>query len=413
MVAAAQKSIKYKRPWMYPEQLLAIFNEARYSIIEASTKSGKTVGCIVWITEQAMQAKRPGQNYWWVAPISAQAKIAFRRLKAALPKELYTANETELTVTLKPNGAVIWFKGADKPDSLYGEDVYAAVIDEGSRVKEEAWFAVRSTLTATRGMLRIIGNVKGKKNWFYRLARRAEGGEKDMEFHRISHVEAVKAGILDKAEIDDARSKLPEAVFKELYAAEASDDEGNPFGITAIRKCIRPLSKAKPVAWGWDLAKSHDYTVGIGLDANGVVCRFVRFQLPWGETKARIIKETGKVPALVDSTGVGDPILEDIQRGRKNFQGFHFSSPSKQKLMEGLASAIQEQEIGFPGYSGQSNQDGPPDHVIVLELESFEYEYTRTGVRYSAPEGSFDDCVCALALARAQYGMPRRIWKAA
>jgi hypothetical protein len=40
-----------------------------------------------------------------------------------------------------PNGSVVWFKGGDKPDSLYGEDVYAAVIDEASRCKEEVWAA--------------------------------------------------------------------------------------------------------------------------------------------------------------------------------------------------------------------------------------------------------------------------------
>jgi hypothetical protein len=37
--------------------------------------------------------------------------------------------------------------------------------------------------------------------------------------------------------------------------------------------------------------------------------------------------------------------------------------------------------------------------VLISELEEFEYEYTRTGVRYSAPEGFYDDYVCALALA--------------
>jgi len=38
--------------------------------------------------------------------------------------------------------------------------------------------------------------------------------------------------------------------------------------------------------------------------------------------------------------------------------------------------------------------------VIPGELEIFEYCYSRTGgVSYSAPEGFFDDCVCALALA--------------
>jgi hypothetical protein len=37
--------------------------------------------------------------------------------------------------------------------------------------------------------------------------------------------------------------------------------------------------------------------------------------------------------------------------------------------------------------------------VIVNELEQFEYSYTRTGVRYGAPDGFHDDTVCSLALA--------------
>jgi hypothetical protein len=90
-------------------------------------------------------------------------KVVFRRVKFSLPRKVYHANETELTVTLL-NGAVLWFKGADHPDSLYGEDVYAAVIDEASRVKAEAWHAVRSTLTATEGPIRMIGNVKGRRH---------------------------------------------------------------------------------------------------------------------------------------------------------------------------------------------------------------------------------------------------------
>ena len=38
------------------------------------------------------------------------------------------------------------------------------MIDEASRMKEDAWTAIQSTLTATRGPVRIIGNVKGEKN---------------------------------------------------------------------------------------------------------------------------------------------------------------------------------------------------------------------------------------------------------
>ncbi|GAG11536.1 unnamed protein product, partial [marine sediment metagenome] len=202
-MTTAIKEAVYTRPWLYPKQQEAIFDPARYSVIEASTKSGKTVGCITWITEQAMQGKA-GWNYWWVAPIYPQAKIAFRRLKRALPQELYEASETELTITLA-NDTIIWFKGADKPDSLYGEDVYAAVLDETTRMKEEAWFAVRTTLTATRGPVRLISNVKGRKNWAYRMARKAEAGELNMAYHKIICHDAVEAGILSDEEVADAQ----------------------------------------------------------------------------------------------------------------------------------------------------------------------------------------------------------------
>jgi len=285
-----------------------------------------------------------------------------------------------------PNGAIIQFKTAEKPDNLYGEDVYACVIDEASRCREESWHAIRSTLTATRGPIRIIGNVKGRKNWAYRLARKAEAGEQDMAYHKITAFDAVEAGVLDADEIEDARRQLPEQVFKELYLAEPSDDEGNPFG--DIRACIGPQSIAPPYAFGIDLAKSVDWTVIIALDADGTVCRVKRFQAPWNDTITRIIDTVGHYPALVDSTGVGDPVLESLQRqGGGNFTGFKFTSQSKQQIMEGLAVAIQRHEIRYP--------EGP----IVAELDCYEYEYTRTGVKYTAPVGLHDDCVCALALA--------------
>lgn len=377
--------VKYTRPWLYPKQEAAIFNAARYAVVEASTKAGKTVGCMVWLAEQAM-AGRPGQNFWWIAPIYPQAKIAYRRLKASLPPAIVTANETELTLNL--GGRVIWFKSADKPDGLYGEDVYAAVVDEASRCKEEAWHAVRSTLTATRGPVRIIGNVKGRKNWAYQLARKAESGAPGMAYAKITAQDAIVGGVISQTEVDDARQILPLEVFRELYEAEPSDDGGNPFGLVAIRKQIGVLSDHPPVAWGVDLAKSTDWTVAIALDVAGTVCRFERWQGPWDLTVTKLVALLGKTPALVDSTGVGDPILERLQaQPEAQVEGYQFTAPSKQRLMEGLAVAIQQAEIRYP--------DGP----IVQELESFEYAYTRTGVRYGAPKGLHDDCVCGLALA--------------
>lgn len=390
--------IVYERPPLYAKQRAAIFDcpdvhgrPARYGLVEASTKAGKTSGCMAWLFEQAAIQGAPGRNFWWVAPVYPQAKIAFRRMKRGLPKALYRANETELTIAL-PNGAVLWFKSGEKPDNLYGEDVYAGVVDEASRLREESWFAVRSTLTATKGPVRIIGNVKGRTNWFYKMARKAEAGEPGMAYAKLTAFDAVAGGVLEAAEIEDARRALPEHVFRELYMAEPSDDEGNPFGLTAIAACVAPLSEGPAVACGVDLAKSQDWTVVVGLDRDRRACGVERWQgHPWDETERRIRQLVGRARALVDSTGVGDPIVERLQKGRSNYTGFQFTAASKQKLMEGLAVAIQNREVTFP--------DGP----VRAELELFEYQYTRTGVRYSAPAGYHDDCVMALALAVEQH----------
>lgn len=362
-----------------------MFCEERYGLIEASTKSGKTSAACVWLFEQTAKLKA-GDLTCWLAPSITQAEIGLDTFRHGLPQQLIKIDHKR--VATLPTGAAIEFRTGEDPDKIYGKKYHAGVVDEASRVREEAWHAFRSTLTTTRGPVRFIGNVKGRSNWFYAMCRKAEAGEQNMRYSMITWREAVEAGVTKLEEVEQARRDLPEMIFNELYECKPGDDQGNPFGILCIRACICRLSNAEPWVWGWDLAKKQDYTVGIALDRDGKVCRFVRFQKPWKETMAEIRKSTGRNWAYVDSTGVGDPIVEGLQRkGGGNFAGYQFTGPSKQQLMEGLAVAIQSQLIGYP--------DGP----IVSELESFEYEYTRTGVRYQAAEGFYDDCVCALALA--------------
>jgi hypothetical protein len=97
------------------------------------------------------------------------------------------------------------------------------------------------------------------------------------------------------------------------------------------------------------------------------------------------------IPIIFDSTGVGDPIGEEISRVRGDIELVKFTQTSKQQLMEGLAMAIQKRNITFP------------EGIIKDELENFEFEYTRSGVKYSAPAGLHDDCVVSLALAVSRF----------
>ena len=263
-----------------------------------------------------------------------------------------------------------------------------AIIDEGAFAKNlwKTWTeSIRATLTDLKGDAFFLSTPKGK-NDFYKLFRRGMDGEDRWKSWQMS---TYTNPYIDKEEIDDAKNDLPELAFSQEYMAEFNENIANPFGLSFIQQCTFPISTEKPVCFGIDLAKSFDYTCIIGLDRFGCVCHFDRFQMDWRATTRKIL-DLPPVPIAIDSTGVGDPIGEDIARVR-SVELVKFTQTSKQQLMEGLAVAIQKREISFP--EGQ----------ITDELKDFEFQYTRSGVKYSAPSGLHDDCVCALALARSKW----------
>lgn len=390
--------VKYRRPAMYAKQEAALFAAKRFMCIEASTKAGKTTGALFWLSEKAVLTPGPGKYFWWVAPSARQARIAYNRFKlynSATIGKLWRAVDSRAEIHLA-NGNVIQFVTAEDPDLLYGEDVWAFVLDEASRARREAWLSLYSTMTKTRGQGRLIGNVRGRKNFFYELSRRGEGGDPDFGYALLTGYDAVEGGVLPLEAVEHAKRDLTEDQFNELFMGVPSDDGGNPFGQKHIDAVKKPLTGKPVVCWGADLAKSRDWTVLLGLDAAGDVAELFRWQKPWVDTM-RDCRRILRAPTVMDATGVGDPIVEMLQRpdadaktggpAIANLRGFRITGASKQPLLERLAVRIQQRGTSVP--------EGYP----ATEYEAYEYEVTRTHVRYSAPAGQHDDVVIAHALA--------------
>lgn len=389
-------TVEFQLPEPYPKQREAIWSPARISVIEASTKAGKTSGCIFWLLEQCIARANPTANYWWVAPVYAQTRVAFDRicdmlLMANREQSIWSQNQSDMFIRLEGCGR-IWFKSGDRADNLYGDDVFAAVIDEATRCDEKVWHAIRSVLTATGGPVRIIGNVVGRTNWVRALAAKAEGSGGEISYHKLTAYDAVEGGVLPIKEVEDAKSQLPDHVFRQLYLAEPPDDGGNPFGLDHIAACVGPASPNPPMVFGVDLAKGSetgDETVIIGLDDRGNVCYFDHFRDGWEAIEEKVSSVIQNTPTLVDTTGVGSPVYDRMLARGLPVEPFAFSLQSKQRLMGSLAQAIRQRRVTYP--NGQ----------IVRQLETFEYQINdKTGnVTYSAPRGFHDDCVYALALA--------------
>jgi phage FluMu gp28-like protein len=154
-------------------------------------------------------------------------------------------------------------------------------------------------------------------------------------------------------------------------------------------------------AIGWDIAKHSDFSVMMVIDIDRKhIVAYDRFnQIDYSLQIERLHRLATKYNAkvIMDSTGVADPVLEQVKLKGMQVEGFSFTNTTKQQLIEALAVAIENEEITYPHID-----------TLIHELQLYEYEITRAGnVRYNAPQGYHDDTVIALGLAL--YGCKMRL----
>lgn len=367
-------------PELHNNQEIVRSESKRFNVLDCGRRWGKTVFAVNLISETAIEGHPSG----YFAPTYKLLEGTFRETIKALGPIVKRKHDNQFIELI--TGGIVDFWSLDNPYAGRSKKYKRVVVDEAAFVKElwDAWNnSIRPTLTDLIGDGWIMSTPRGK-NGFYKLYSKGTSGEQNwMSWQMPTHTNPY----IDPKELEDAKRELPESAYNQEYLALFSDNAANPFGIDFIRKAVKPISNLNTACFGVDLAKSVDWTVITGLDQNGNISYFDRWQSDWGQTRNRIIQTIGSTPALIDSTGVGDPIVEDIQRSCGAVEGFHYTSTGKQMLMEGLANSIQKGTTSIL------------DGVMKDELESFEFIYGRTGVKYSAPSGMHDDCVNSLALA--------------
>ena len=363
--------------------------EARFVMLMCGRRWGKTK---YGVRRSAVVALNGGKVGWF-APTYKYASEAWRELVKRLGPAILHKNEQERRLELVGGGAVeVWTMDTDDP--ARGRDYDLAVVDEAGLVPElrSQWFeAIRPTLVDRRGQALFLGTPKGRSGSFSRMYAEAERGE---EGWRARRAPTIENPWIPADEVEAARRELPAEAFAQEFEGVPTDDGGNPFGLKAIVECARfDLAPGPAVVYGLDLARATDHTVLTGLNAQCEVCVLERWQAPWAVTRIRVADMTKRVPVVADATGVGDPIVADLQAMGVMATAFRFTMASKMALVQRLITAIQTRFIQYP------------DGWLVRELESFGFTYTQHGVRYEAADNGHDDGVMSLGLAL--YGWDR------
>lgn len=366
----------------HPAQEKVLSCDTRFRVLMCGRRFGKSLlAQIIALNECAL-----GKRVAYITPTYLLGDFFFKELDKVLPPSVKRNASTHI---IEFNGGVIRFFTGESLDRLRGMAFHHVIIDEAPFIRnlEYGWKEViRPTLTDYKGRATFLSTPRGH-DYFYSLFLRGMNGDPEWASFKYTSYDNPHN---DPAEIDSARTAMPEVTFKQEYMADPAENAANPFGNAYIRQCTYPISNQPAVCYGIDLAKSVDWTVIIGLDSGGSVCYLDRFQKDWRSTKMAITS-LPRAPIAIDSTGVGDPIFEDLAAAGYDVEGYKFTSLSKQQLMDGIKAAVHQRKITFP------------EGIITDELGVFEYKYTATGVRYSAPDGFTDDAVMSLALAWYKY----------
>lgn len=395
-------------PELYDAQQQIKSEAKRFNVLDIGRRAGKTFLGVHLALETALA----GYPVGWFSPTYKYAYEVWDDLQRPLKSAGidYGSNKTDRVINLPSGGSIeVW--SLDKEDAGRSRKYKRVIIDEAAKVaglKGDWEESIRATLADYQGDAWFLSTPKGI-NYFHDLFQRGNDALAYPDWRSWQMPSSVNP-YLPPGEIEQLRSELTEAAFRQEILAEFLSDEGAVF--RNVDACLiaqltnSSLHKDHILVAGVDWGRQHDFT------AISIVCCNCRSevyldrfnQIGWDFQRERLL-------AALDAWTVRDTIVETNSIGRPNLEAMHLVAPehrylrgfettskSKPPLIQSLALAFEKSEIQWL-----------PDSAAKNELIAYEATITDSGyVKYGAPDGQFDDTVIARALAwkAAKYHLP-------
>ena len=388
----------------------------RFKVLNCGRRWGKTmVGAKAVVTN----AQKPDLTIWWVAPTYRIVKRGYAEVLKQLPPQMLTHDpppdtnfDAGRSVILKlKNGSRIEFYSATMPESMLGASVDYVVVDEAATMKPNIWHQIISpTLIDRLGRALMISTPRGL-NWFY--LEWLKGQDPSEPDHASWTFTSYDNPHLPPGEVQRMAAGMPQLEEDQEILAKFLAPGSSVFLVPerAKQKVIKlkngllkdvtgaPITvKGEYVTLGIDLAKQRDFTVIYGARASDRRnCYFERSNsVSWEEQKRRIRRAVNTlrvagaedVLLVMDSTGVGDPIVDSLEMDGYSVVPVNFSGVHKPNMVKLLATDLE-----------RAHSFVLDDEFIDKEFQAYSMSVTPSGrFTYSAPEGMHDDVVSAKML---------------
>lgn len=224
---------------LLPWQQKVFGDDARFKVIVAGRRCGKSRLSAVSLLIEGLRCPK-GSAVMYVAPTQGQARQIIWDLLMDLGRDVISASHVNnMDITLI-NGAKIYVRGADRPDTLRGVSLTYAVLDEVADIKADTWEKVlRASLSDKKGRALFIGTPKGR-NWFYDMYNLGLSGD-DAEW-KSWHFTTKDNPLIDPKEIEGAKKTLSSFAFKQEYEASFDNAGTDLFKEQWIKEGEEPKS---------------------------------------------------------------------------------------------------------------------------------------------------------------------------
>ena len=201
---------------LLPWQKTVFEDKTRFKVVAAGRRCGKSRLAATTLLIEGLRCPA-GSAVLYVAPTNGQARQIIWNVLLDLGREVIASSHVNNQDITLINGATIYVRGADRPDTLRGVSLTYAVLDEVADIKTEAWEQViRASLSDKKGRGLFIGTPKGR-NWFFDIFRLGQSG--DDEDWKSWHFTTKDNPLIDPKEIESAKKTLSTFAFKQEYMA--------------------------------------------------------------------------------------------------------------------------------------------------------------------------------------------------
>ena len=339
----------------------ALMSKTRRSIFLWGRRCGKTATCAIKALWTAMFRK--DASVIVISPTLNQSREMLNEVRRWFDLYTQTHPKSKYITTKRVRsdemefaygGRILCRPATSASIKGYGADLL--IVDEAARVPDQLLNQdITPFLATTGGSIVLISTPYAVGSAFHKAYMLSQNEVPLWKLY--GPVKSEQCSRVDKGFLMEEREWMPSDYYRQEYEAQWISALSNVFDKMQVDQALMPNmgSFKSGVVVGVDLAKINDFTVFCALNKEGELTGLEEYQkIPYPDIvdRLRVFTEHHRAERiLVDQTGVGEAVLDDIMRARVKgrVEGVVLSMQKKTDIVNNLRNAFEKKRVHIPG----------------------------------------------------------------